>query len=274
MLEKFDWSPYLKGKSAPAQTIGDWIQRFEGDHLPQEPSKLNSYHKDYRLKFNHLPTDEELKVDVLKCIILERTQPGTRSRKGYAMAYRRLAEFSGLPDASELAELERGYSSKSVTPRDLPSDAEIVAARSKMKTPGWLWVYDVMAVYGLRPHEVFRLGIERLREDPALLEVLDGKTGRRLVFPILADFWEFDAKTVQLPGVEIKGKNNNQLGMKVSQEFREAGIEFPPYNLRHAYARRGYEQGFPPEFLARSMGHSYDVHTKSYKAWIGEDSDK
>jgi integrase len=61
--------------------------------------------------------------------------------------------------------------------------------------------------------------------------------------------------------------------MKISQEFRAAGVGFSPYNLRHAYARRGYEQGFPPEFLPRSMGHSDDVHTKVYKAWLGEDSD-
>jgi len=45
--------------------------------------------------------------------------------------------------------MERGYSSKSVTPRDLPSDEEIVEARSKMVTPGWLWVYDAIAIYGL-----------------------------------------------------------------------------------------------------------------------------
>ena len=123
------------------------------------------------------------------------------------------------------------------------------------------------------PHEIFQLSTDRLNEEPALLEVLKGKTGRRLVFPMAADFWEFDAKAVELPAVEVEGKNNNQLGMKVSQEFLEAGVGFPPYNLRHSYARRGYEQGFPPEFLARSMGHSYDVHTKIYKAWSGEDSD-
>ena len=274
--ERFDWELFLKPKSKPAQTVGDWIQKFEEDHwdkVPQEPSKLNSYHKDYRLKFNHLPADKPLSLDLLKQVILERTQPGTRSRKGYAMAYRRLAEFAGLPDTSDIGALERGYSSKSVAPRDLPSDEEIAEARSKMRTPGWLWVYDVLAIYGLRPHEVFRLSTDRINESPALVEVLEGKTGRRLVFPMTADIWEFGAKVVQLPAVQVEGKNNNQLGMKISQEFREAGVGFPPYNLRHAYARRGYEQGFPPEFLARSMGHSYDVHTKVYKAWLGEDSD-
>ncbi len=97
--------------------ISDWIYKFEEDHwdkVPQEPSKLNSYHKDYRLKFNHLPVDKPLSLGLLKQVILERTQPGTCSRKGYAMTYRRLAEFAGLPDTRDLGALERGYSSKSV----------------------------------------------------------------------------------------------------------------------------------------------------------------
>ena len=75
-----------------------------------------------------------------------------------------------------------------------------------MKTPGWLWVYDALAIYGLRPHEIFQLSTDRLNEEPALLEVLKGKTGRRLVFPMAADFWEFDAKAVELPAVEVEGK--------------------------------------------------------------------
>ena len=36
-----------------------------------------------------------------------------------------------------------------------------------MKTPGWLWVYDALAIYGLRPHEIFQLSTDRLNEEPA-----------------------------------------------------------------------------------------------------------
>jgi integrase len=128
-----------------------------------------------------------------------------------------------------------------------------------------------MAVYGLRPHEVFRVLVDRLHEDPALLVVpTETKTGDRVAFPIGAIEWKFDLSAYELPPVRTEGRNNNQLGLAVSQKFRQLKIGFDPYDLRHCFARRGFEQGFPPDFLARSMGHSLEVHLKTYRAWWGE----
>lgn len=273
--DKFEWAPYLKGKQKPPEKVGEWLEKFgthHWEHVQKTPTTLNSWHKDYELKFNHLPKDESLTLDLLKRVILERTQPETRSRQGYAMAFRCLAEFARLPDASDLKELERGYSaSTSVNPRDLPSDEMIAAERTKFHAGGWLWIYDALAVYGLRPHEVLKVYVDRLNEVPPVLEVPDDtKTGRHTVFPIPSDLWEIDIRNYQLPDIRIEGRNNNELGMAISQKFRQLNVGFVPYDLRHCYARRGFEFGFPPDFLAKSMGHSLATHLTKYRAWWGE----
>jgi integrase len=272
LRDRWDWDEWLGTKGDRPQLVKDWLQQFEADHwqeVAKTPSKVNSWHKDYELKFNHLPADKPLSVELLKRVILERSQPETRSRQGYAFAYSRLAEFAGL-DNSEIRRLGKGYAGgKTIAPRSLPTDEAIARAREQF-SDGWGWAFEAMAIYGLRPHEVFKVQIDRLDDNPPVLIVPDGtKTGYHVAFPIPADEWEFRTK-YELPPVRTEGRNNNQLGMAISQKFRQRSIGFKPYDLRHSYARRGFEFGFPPDFLAQSMGHSLDVHLKSYRAWWGD----
>lgn len=272
--DKFEWEPYLKGKQKPAATVGEWLEKFEADHwnhVQKTPTKQNSWHKDYELKFNHIPKDEPLTLELLKRVILERTEPGSRSRDGYGMAFRLLAEFAKLPGAADLKEFEGVYSgAKPVNPRSLPNDIKILETCEQFKD-GWRWLYAVIAVYGLRPHEALLALPDRLGENPPLLEIPDPtKTGYRIAFPIFADAWDINVRAYELPSIRIEGRNNNQLGMAVSQKFRQLNVEFKPYDLRHSFARRGFEFGFPPDFLAQSMGHSLAIHLKTYRAWWGD----
>jgi integrase len=277
--DKFDWQPYLKGPQKPPETVEEWVQRFEKQHwseTPRTPTKENSYHKDYRLVFNRLPQQEVLTFELLKETILQETEPGKRSRKGFAMAFRRLGLLAGL-DAKQLEELSklgRGYSPKSVEPRELPTDEDILDVWESLRHPGWQWVMSVLAIYGLRPHEVFRIRTDRMNEDPPILEVeAETKTGWRLAYPSYSATLSIMQSTeVIYPNIEIEDKNNNQLGDKISQEFRERKIPFPPYNLRHAYAQRMYKQGFSDNFIARSMGHSVAMQRSVYRAWWDQDT--
>jgi integrase len=111
-------------------------------------------------------------------------------------------------------------------------------------------------------------------EDPPVLEVEEEtKTGWRIVYPCYGEGWEvMTPQDVLYPNVETEGRNNNQLGNKISQEFYELKIPFPPYNLRHAYAQRMYKQGFSDTFIARSMGHSVAVQRSIYRAWWDQDT--
>lgn len=282
LLGKFDWTPYLKGRLKrykPAETVQEWVERYEADHwqhTERNPTKENSYHKTYRLQFKRLPQDSPLTLDLLRQTILDLTKPGSRSRKGFAMAYRKLAEFAGMPEKElkQLSQMGKGYSPKSVEPRDLPSDEDVLDVWQALENPAWKWVLSVLAIYGLRPHEVFKLRTDRLNEDPPVLEVESAtKTGWRVIYPCKADIWqEMTPEMVMYPNIQTVGKNNNQLGDKISQEFRERQIPFNPYDLRHAYARRLYVRGFGSYFIAKSMGHSEEVQRTIYRAWWGQET--
>ncbi|MBE9178749.1 hypothetical protein IQ268_09270 [Oculatella sp. LEGE 06141] len=277
---KFDWTPHLKGKQKPPETVAEWVRRYEEHHWLMTPctthderlSKENSYHKNYRLMFNRLPQNAPLTTELLEQTAVNEVAAGTRSRQVMCMAFRRLAEFAKI-DAGNLKQLGKGYTPDSVDPRNLPSDQEIQELRLKLTDPAWRWVFDVMAIYGLRPHEVFRLRTDRLVERPSILEVQKTtKTGFRVVYPIPADGWGFDAKAVLFPRIKIEGRSNNQMGMAISQKFRQQNLGIDPYDLRHCYARRGFERGFGSKFLSKSMGHSVRVHEKTYQAWIREET--
>lgn len=204
-----------KGKQKLAKTVGEWLEKFETDHwnhVQKSPTKLNSWHKDYELKFNHLPKDEPLTLELLKRVVLERTEPESRSRDGYGMAFRLLAEFAELPGAEGLKEFEGVYSGGNpVNPRNLPSEVKILET-GKLFKGGWQWLYAAMAVYGLRPHEALLALPDRLQEDPPLLEIPNAtKTGYRIAFPISADAWDFDVQSYELPPIQIEGRNNATL---------------------------------------------------------------
>ncbi|MDA0267518.1 MAG: integrase [Cyanobacteria bacterium] len=273
---RFDWQPYLKGTQRLPETVGDWVERYVAnhwEHTPATPDKKATFRNDYVLHFEKLPQDAPLTVELLERVLLKHSAPATRSRKGYAMAYWKLAGFAGLP-VETLKRLGQGYNAKQVNPRNLPSDEEIALAWEKITDPGWRWLFEAMAVYGLRPHEVFVARVEGLQNEVPVLEVPDEtKTGWHIAFPMQMEDWPFTAMEPRLPTVKLEGLTNRQIGMKVAPRFKALQLGFVPYDLRHAYARRGYELGFPPEFLARSMGHSYAVHCNTYKAWIGQDTD-
>jgi glutamate-1-semialdehyde aminotransferase len=94
----------------------------------------------------------------------------------------------------------------------------------------------MLATYGLRPHEIFNLDLERFTRQTEAIRVFDTtKTGQRLAYPCPSAWRErFELWDVQLPDIQTEGKSNKDLGRKVSQEFREQKIWHDPYDLRHA----------------------------------------
>ena len=125
--ERFDWTPYLKGKSKPPETVGEWLERFEKnfwEQNPRNPTKENYYRKDFQQKFNLLPQTAPLTGELLKQVLLDQTEPATRKRKGHCFAYRRLAEFAGIGGVDFRA-LAAGYKAKAIAPEELPTDEQI-----------------------------------------------------------------------------------------------------------------------------------------------------
>ncbi|NEQ27482.1 MAG: tyrosine-type recombinase/integrase [Microcoleus sp. SIO2G3] len=104
-----------------------------------------------------------------------------------------------------------------------------------------------------------------------MLIVLDGtKTGFHRVYPLYPEWakdWEL--QNMQIPN--CNGRNNSDLGNRVTKAFKRYGVPFSPYDLRHGWAIRSLEFGMPIELAAQQMGHSIGVHTQTYHRWISEE---
>lgn len=274
--DRFDWAAYLKETEKPAKTCGEWVARLTEHHwdvTPRTPTKLNSWAKDYADKLCKLPPESLLTAQLLYRVIVARSQAGSRNRKGYCLAYRKLARFAGIEHELDWKTLAAGYKPKPCDASKLPTDEQIIEIWKGLKNPGWRWVFGVMACYGLRNHEVFRVVPESISVAPGVVRITDDSKSQRLrsVYPVPSTWWDMlGLSDIVLPKIKLEGRNNNDLGEKVSQEFRELKIPFSPYVLRDAYAVRCSVLRVPIEYAAQWMGHSVQVHEKHYLDAIGK----
>lgn len=250
-------------------TVKELVDNFEDDYFSRRkrtPKSEVTWKGDYFKVFKNLPQDSELSVDVVVNLV-KSTEPDSKSRKRYCMALGALCKFAGL--SVDLKPLTGNYSTKSVNPRNIPSDEDICQGRSRLTSDCWQWAYGMIACYGLRPHEVFNLNLERVRNGDICLEVLDGKTGARIVYPFPLD-WYHDWKLSEVRLPCVSGASNSDLGHRLAQVFRRAQMPFKAYDLRHAWAIRAMEAGLHQTLAAQQMGHSVIVHTQVYQRWISE----
>ncbi|KAM3092711.1 site-specific integrase [Phormidesmis sp. 146-12] len=264
--QQFDWLLYVKKPHTEAETIADWIQRFEQDYFQRRartPKSETTWETEYLQVFRQLPSDRSLTSDLLKSHILSKASD-TRARKRAEMVCTALGKFAGLE--ADFKSLRGNYSSSSVEPRDLPSDAAIVQHRCLIPSDSWRWVYGVMAAYGLRNHEVFHLDFSRM----PILTIMDAtKTGPRRVYPIYPEWVdEWNLANANIP--VCTGKTNRDLGSRVTKAFTRYKIPFTPYDLRHCWAVRSIDF-LPVELAAQQMGHSLSVHSRIYHAWINDE---
>lgn len=264
----FDWGLYVKSAAKnDIQTVADWVSSFERDYFSRRrrsPKTETTWRDDYLKAFGRLPQDEPLTVELLRQHI-EASQPDTRTRKRLVDCYGRLATFAGVE--VDFRPLRGSYSSTTVEVREVPPDGEIAEWWGKIPNAEWQLAYGLMAAYGLRNHELFYLDFSKM---PVLL-VLDGsKTDFRRVYPLYPEWVErWQLAEGSLP--TCTGRNNSELGHRVTTAFRRYDIPFKPYDLRHAWAVRSLEFGMPLELASQQMGHSVDVHCRTYHRWISED---
>lgn len=262
---EFSWADY--GATGETRTVTDWITAFEADYFTRRqrsPKTETTWRDDYLKAFSKLPPGEVLTGELLRATI-EATKPDTRTRKRFCDCLGRLATFAGLE--ADFRPLRGHYSTNTVEVREVPPDAVIAEWWAKIPNPAWQGAYGLMATYGLRNHELFYLDFSKM---PVLL-VLDGsKTNFHRVYPLYPEWVEqFGLNWVQLP--PCTGANNSALGHRVTRQFERYGVPFNPYDLRHAWAVRSLEFGLPVELAAQQMGHSVDVHCRTYHRWISEE---
>jgi integrase len=156
------------------------------------------------------------------------------------------------------------YSPEMVTPRNLPEDLTIAKLRETFANKAWQWVYGMMATYGLRNHEVFKLDLS----DFPIVQVLeDTKTGFREVWPCYEEWaieWQLNEPV--FPPIKLN-RSNQAIGNSVTK-YLSPKLPFSPYDLRHCWAVRTMEFGWPDTLAAQQMGHSLMVHNRTYHRWI------
>ncbi|MBW4516043.1 MAG: site-specific integrase [Timaviella obliquedivisa GSE-PSE-MK23-08B] len=272
--KEFNWDDWEDEPEPDQETVSSWVERFETDYFNRRsrtPKSETTWRTDYRQPFSQLPSDALLTAETLRQSILE-TEPDTRNRQRRCMALGLLAKFAGLE--LNATALRGDYSPKRVSPRDLPTDAEISQWRDRIPNLRWQYAFGLMACYGLRNHELFHIDLEKLKTNPVLSLIDDkdggGKTGARRVWACYPEWWDkWQLWNVDLLP-QVTGKTNSDLGSRVTIALKRYGF-YKPYNLRHAWAVRTLEFDIPVELAAQQMGHSLKVHDESYHAWISDD---
>ncbi|MBD1847644.1 site-specific integrase [Cyanobacteria bacterium FACHB-63] len=278
--KEFNWNDWVQPEKPELESISAWIERFEVDYFTRRsrnPKSETTWETEYDQVFRQLPPDEAVTPELLRSFI-EATEPDTRTRRRYCMVLGKLAEFAGID--LNVKPLRGKYGSKGakrVYPRDLPSDKKISEWRDLIyaKSESWGYAFGLMACYGLRNHELFYIDLEKLKDSPVLsiIEHDNGnepKTGERRVWAVYPEWWDkWQLWNVSLLP-QVTGKNNRELGHRVTAAFRRYGFR-KPYNLRHRWAVRTIEFGLPVELAAQQMGHSYKEHTNTYHYWITDE---
>lgn len=275
----FDWSNYLIRpiKSNADKTVAEWSAELETHYFQKRARNSKSettWKNHYRLYLRRLPQDEVITPELLKQVILQ-TPADSCTRSQMCFAYKALGDYIGL-DVAFIADLKGSYNSLKPARRDLPNDEEIQAAILQIPNPAWRWMAGMQATYGLRPHELFHLDISDLEQGNDWIKVgPNTKTGERTAIPLHREWIDlFNLRHPKMPGVQIAGKPNQSLGDSVSKAFRRYHLPFCPYDLRHCWAVRALRYNLPVAVSARWMGHSVDMHTTIYQAWITEQMER
>jgi integrase len=261
----FTWEPKRERIAIPEAIELFKVKYFvERGHSPKTETTWNS---NYASAFKKLPSVELTPEILIKTI--GSIPANTRARQLACQALKSLASHFGID--LDVSKLRGNYGQKSVKPRNLPTDKEIVEAINLFSNQTHQWAFGMMATYALRNHEVFLVDLDYLTETGVcnIIEKdgLSSKSRGGKVWPLFPDWVElFGLKDVRVP--KMNGKNNREKGQKVNKAFARANIPFHPYALRHSWARRSIELGLDSRLAAQQMRHSHQIHTNTYNAWL------
>lgn len=250
-----------------ARSCRYWIEQFHQDYL-QRGKKEETWVGDYWKVLKRLPQGEPISKQVLHALVLS-YEPNTKARARACFVLGAIAKFAKV--TYDPSPYKGNYSTKGVQPRQIPTDEAIVEAYYGLKNEHWRWVFGMIAAYGLRPHECFRLEVDRLMDGDKVCYVgEDTKTGFRRVWAFHPEWFdEFNLSKVSVPPIDLS-RTNKKVGESASRYFYEtAKLPFKLYDMRHAWAIRTILYDLPPELAAQQMGHSLEVHNRIYHRWIG-----
>ena len=277
----FDWGKWNKPKkrqrSDELESFASVIERLKTQFFeerkddPMQQKIRRYWQSDYSSQFAKLNQALPYSVGHMREVI-ESLRKNSSPRKRLSLACVRLMRLMSEPIdlVEEIKELGRGYGKQALNPRDIPSDDQILKDIDRI-APEWRWAFQVFFVFGVRPHELWEAEVL----DNCLLRVSENtKTGSRVAMPRdknLVEEWDlFGTGQERLP--ETFGKTAAHPEQCVSMQFNrarlEAGIQYPAYALRHAWAINSIKKGTNIRLAARSLGHTVSEHESTYLTWV------
>ncbi|WP_414563675.1 MULTISPECIES: site-specific integrase [unclassified Anabaena] len=301
----FEWNDKYLGNEAikkEFQTIGELLEKFEEEYFKTHKRTTKSEHTFFYYfsrtkRFTNsqdLATPENL-ISAIEKIDKEWARyNASRAISAFCLAFKidiDLSQYSKMPENNS---------------RNIPTDAEIatgiinfeeylnnrgnqVNQNVKDSWQLWRWTYGMLAVFGLRPRELFIHPDIDWWLSPENVDLTwkvhkDCKTGERQALPLHKQWIEeFDLrnpKYLEMLAETISKKDNTNhaeitaLTQRISWWFRKIGLDFKPYDLRHAWAIRAHILGIPIKAAADNLGHSVQVHTQTYQRWFSLDMRK
>ena len=274
----FSWDNYEVKGTVQATPIAQLVSEFKTHYFNHHKLYERTWANNWQRYFNYLPQSEYLTPTILRNTVAEASKPNTQTRAFFCKRYEAIAAFAGVEvDLSDFKVV-----TETKEDRSIPSDETLIKhrpeaiGRYRTSRLGWQWVYSILYVAGLRPHEAFFC--EWSDEG---LEVLTGKTGERtilyevmeLMSPGLIQKW--DLKTIRYPGIDFKAAyENGSLGRRITRQFWKWNSPVVAYDLRHAFALRGIRYEIPTRVMAQMMGHSEKTHVDKYRKWLDKDRSK
>jgi hypothetical protein len=301
----FVWNDKYLGNQAIKQdfpTIGELLKKFEAEYFKTHKRTTKSEHTFYYYftRTKRYTNSQDLAIAENLINSIEKIDKEWAKYNAARAISAFCQTFNIKIDLSKYSKMPEHNS------RKIPTDAEISTGFTKfadyLNIRGkqvnqnvkdswqlWRWIYGMLAVYGLRPRELFiNPNINWwLNEDNADITWKvdkDCKTGEREALPLYREWIaDFDLRNPRyakmlVDAINKKDKNNHAqitgLTQRVSWWFRKVGLEFKPYDLRHAWAIRAHILGIPIKAAADNLGHSVQVHTQTYQRWFSLDMRK
>jgi len=209
---------------------------------------------------------------------LKSYREGSRSRKQCATSLSVLAKFLDIKLPEDWKINSKGYGLNKAGFRELPTDETIERLWLQIPNKSWKFVFGLMATYGLRNHEVFFCDLSSLTNsgDKIIRVLPTTKTGEHQVWPFHPEWTEkFELTKLGknpelLPNInkDLRMTTLQNIGKKITDQFKRYSLQIRPYDLRHAWAVRTIFYDLPDTVAARMMGHSVSLHTQTYHHWI------
>ena len=155
----------------------------------------------------------------------------------------------------------------------VPTDEEIVEVISPLSGHEQ-WHLGMMATYGLRPHEVeFASLDEKDRCDLTKAKKMSGAPEGRIIPPLMEEWVDLfglreKKERPRRPVTSNRGDLNSQYFYRLKKKL---GLSWTAYALRHAYARRLWQEGGAELDIytaAELMGHAVTEHLRTYRRHI------